>query len=171
VEIMSDDDLRKLPAGAIDWLRRLRDGTPRFFSSWCAWCESRGLVTVRLWRHGAVDDLAIGFTPLGRRALELADAMPQAEQPQQPPPLTPEHAAILKVLLATYPETQTIEKIEERVKFNERDICGGLQYLRSMNLVHEPFSKKGSTLTPEGQVIARNLPAAAGVDLMRSPGR
>jgi hypothetical protein len=86
------------------------------------------------------------------------------------PPLTPEDAAILKVLLQAGGVTMTVERIEGKVSLSDKTIRKRLQSLRDRDMVEEPMPKKGHCLTAAGQSLAGGLPADAGAEFL-NPAR
>jgi hypothetical protein len=131
-----------------------------------------------------LDEQAVLFERIRReRAKLLAQYSPRAEnaekttsqtlpkpdtEGEQPPPLTPEDAAILKVLLQANGVTMIVNKIEAKVRFTDKTIRTRLKKLRALELVHEPEKNKGYTTTAKGMDAAKNLPADAGAQLIRS---
>ncbi len=102
--------------------------------------------------------------------LAAAAAVLEAEnfaQFSEPPPLTPEDAAILKVLQAGV-VTMTVDKIAAKVRFTDKTIRTRLEKLRASELVCEPEKRKGYTTTAKGAAAAKNLPDDAGAGLIRS---
>lgn len=95
--------------------------------------------------------------------------LPPDPSKEPSPPLTPEDAAILKVLLQANGVTKTVDRIMEMVSLSDRTIRTRLKYLRELKLVHEPVKKKGYCLTAMGLDRAGKLPADAGADLFK-PG-
>ncbi|MGH7172488.1 MAG: hypothetical protein ACRELG_19590 [Gemmataceae bacterium] len=87
-----------------------------------------------------------------------------AEQPQ--PPLTPEDAAILRVLFQADSVTMTVERIMGKVSLSDKSIRKSLTYLRSLELVEEPVKKKGFCLSTTGLTRAKSLPTDAGANFL-----
>jgi hypothetical protein len=101
----------------------------------------------------------------------LNPATPHAEVTVPPadgePSLTPEDAAVLKVLLLADPVRMTVGKIEGKVTVSEKTIRNRLKRLGFLGLVERPEPKKGHRLTARGRTLAEKLAQDAGATLLR----
>jgi hypothetical protein len=85
----------------------------------------------------------------------------------QPPTVSKEEAAVLRVMLENHPVRMTAEALAALLRPDEKSIRGYLQALQERGLVTEPFGKTGRALTAGGLALARSLPEGVGADLLR----
>jgi hypothetical protein len=142
-------------------------------------CEASGMTPERWDRLGHQAripwmEMAIASLTRTPPIVKATEREPDARSPEvntdgkQPPSLTQEDAAILKVLLQANPVTMIVGNIESKVCFTDKTIRRRLKKLRTLELVCEPEKNKGYTTTTKGADAAKKLPNDAGAKLIRS---
>jgi predicted transcriptional regulator len=80
-------------------------------------------------------------------------------------------AAILRVLCGQHLVRMMIARIEEQVTLSDRTIRTYLKKLLEKGLIERQARRGGVALTAHGRVVARELPADAGGNLVKKPPR
>jgi hypothetical protein len=134
-----------------------------------------GGVHLRLrWKPSPALEIEARMRAAGRTPPALASQPSSSETPAggQPPTVSKEEAAVLRVMLNTHPVRVTAEGLVAQLRPDEKSVRSYLQSLQGRGLVTEAFGKSGRALTAAGLDLARSLPEGVGADLLRkkAPG-